>query len=57
MIWFAVLGLCAVSFLFAGIEAGLLSVDPVRLRHHVKQRTRGARRLTRLLEASGPRLW
>ena len=26
-----------VSFFFAGIEAGLLSIDPVRLRHHVKQ--------------------
>ena len=50
MIWLAVLGLCAVTFLFAGIEAGLLSVDPVRLRHHVKQGTRGARRLARLLE-------
>ncbi len=50
MIWLAVLGLCAVTFLFAGIEAGLLSVDPVRLRHHVKQKTPGARRLARLLE-------
>ena len=53
MIWFAVLGLCAVSFLFAGIEAGLLSVDPVQLRHQVKQRSRGARRLTRLLKHQG----
>ena len=44
MIWLAVLGLCAISFLFAGIEAGLLSVDPVRLRHQVKQ---GARRAPR----------
>jgi len=50
MIWLAVLGLCAVTFLFAGIEAGLLSVDPVRLRHHVKNKTPGARRLARLLE-------
>src|SRR5450432_1927725 len=50
MIWFAVIGLCAISFLFAGIEAGLLSVDPVRLRHRVKQRRPGARRLQRLLE-------
>ena len=53
MIWLAVFGLCAVSFLFAGIEAGLLSVDPVTLRHHVKQRTAGARRLARLLEHPG----
>jgi len=53
MIWLAVAGLCAISFLFAGMEAGLLSVDPVGLRHHVKQRTPGARRLTRLLEHPG----
>jgi CBS domain containing-hemolysin-like protein len=50
MIWSGVVLLCAVSFLFAGMEAGLLAVNPARLRHHVKQRTRGARRLERLLE-------
>ena len=50
MSWIPVILLCGVSFLFAGIEAGLLSINPVRLRHHVKQRTRGARRLERLLE-------
>lgn len=50
MIWLAIVALCAVSFLFAGIEAGLLSITPVQLRHHVKQKTRGARRLERLLE-------
>lgn len=50
MIWFAVFVLCAVSFVFAGMEAGLLSISPVRLRHHVKLRTRGAKRLERLLE-------
>lgn len=49
MIWLAVFALCAISFLFAGMEAGLLSVDPVGLRQHVKQRTSGARRLSRLL--------
>ncbi len=53
MIWLAVFGLCAFSFLFAGIEAGLLSVDELQLRHHVKQRTHGARRLSRLLEHPG----
>ncbi|HEX8679950.1 MAG TPA: CNNM domain-containing protein, partial [Chthoniobacterales bacterium] len=53
MIWFVVAGLCAVSFLFAGIESGLLSLDPVRLRHQVKQKTRGARRLARLQEHPG----
>jgi CBS domain containing-hemolysin-like protein len=50
MIWLAVMLLCAVSFLFSGMEAGLLAINPARLRHHVKQRTRGARRLERLLE-------
>jgi CBS domain containing-hemolysin-like protein len=39
-----------VSFFFAGIEAGLLSIDPVRLRHHVKQRSRAALRLDRLIK-------
>ncbi|MFN2508150.1 MAG: CNNM domain-containing protein [Chthoniobacterales bacterium] len=50
MIWLPVLAFCAVTFFFAGIEAGLLSVDPVRLRHRVKQGAAGARRLARLLE-------
>ena len=44
----AILCLWAASFLFAGIEAGLLSVDPVRLRHHVKQGKPAALRLERL---------
>jgi putative hemolysin len=44
----AILCLWTISFLFAGIEAGLLSVDPVRLRHHVKQRSPAALRLERL---------
>lgn len=50
MIWFAVAGLSAISFLFAGIEAGLLSIDPIRLRSHVKQQSPGASRLARLHE-------
>ncbi|MGI8821550.1 MAG: CNNM domain-containing protein [Chthoniobacterales bacterium] len=50
MIWLLIAALGAVSFLFAGIEAGLLSVDPLALRHHVKQKTPGAPRLARLLE-------
>ena len=47
---YAIVILClwTISFLFAGIEAGLLSVDPVRLRHHVKQRIPAALRLERL---------
>jgi CBS domain containing-hemolysin-like protein len=44
----AIFLLWTISFLFAGIEAGLLSVDPVRLRHHVKQRRPAALRLERL---------
>jgi len=45
---FIILFLWTVSFFFAGIEAGLLSVDPVRLRSHVKQGRRSALRLDRL---------
>jgi CBS domain containing-hemolysin-like protein len=44
----AILLLWTVSFFFAGIEAGLLSVDPVRLRHQVKQGKPAALRLDRL---------
>src|SRR5471032_1194386 len=39
-----------VSFFFAGIEAGLLSIDPVPLRHHVKQRKPASLRLERLMK-------
>jgi len=47
---YALLILCCwtVSFFFAGIEAGLLSIDPVRLRNHVKQGKASALRLERL---------
>lgn len=49
MIWgLAILLLWTISFFFAGIEAGLLSVDPVRLRHQVKQGQPAAVRLDRL---------
>jgi magnesium and cobalt exporter, CNNM family len=49
MIWvLAILLLWTISFFFAGIEAGLLSVDPVRLRNQVKQGKTAARRLDRL---------
>ncbi|CAN5263892.1 hypothetical protein BH20VER2_BH20VER2_03680 [soil metagenome] len=50
MLWLLILGLGLVSFLFAGIEAGLLSVDPVGLRQQVKQKAPGAERLELLLE-------
>jgi tetratricopeptide (TPR) repeat protein len=39
-----------VSFFFNGIESGLLSIDPVRLRQNVKRRVRAALRLNRLLK-------
>ena len=38
------------SFFFNGIESGLLSIDPVRLRQNVKRRVPAALRLNRLLE-------
>lgn len=47
---FAILFLWTVSFFFAGIEAGLLSIDPVRLRNHVKQHRPAALRLDRLIK-------
>jgi putative hemolysin len=39
-----------VSFFFNGIESGLLSIDPVRLRQNVKRRVPAAIRLNRLLK-------
>jgi putative hemolysin len=39
-----------VSFLFNGIESGLLSIDPIRLRQNVKRRVPAAIRLNRLLK-------
>ncbi len=39
-----------VSFFFNGIESGLLSIDPVRLRQNVKRRLPAALRLNRLLK-------
>src|SRR5438128_12050804 len=39
-----------VSFFFNGIESGLLSIDPVRLRKNVKHRVPAAVRVNRLLK-------
>lgn len=51
---FFIIGGCwAISFLFNGIEAGLTSIDPVRLRHHVKLNRPSAVRLDRLLKTPG----
>jgi magnesium and cobalt exporter, CNNM family len=48
--FFVIFGCWVVSFLFNGIEAGLVSVDPVRLRHHAKLSRPEAVRLDRLLK-------
>lgn len=51
MIAWVVIACCwVVSFVYAGIEAGLLSLDQVRLRHQVKLRNRSAILLDRLLK-------
>jgi putative hemolysin len=39
-----------ISFFFNGIESGLLSIDPVRLRQNLKRRAPAAVRLNRLLQ-------
>ena len=49
MIWFIIFCCWVVSFFFNGIESGLLSIDPVRLRKNVKNRVLAALRLNRLL--------
>jgi len=50
MIWLAILVCFAVSFVFSGIEAGLLSVNRVRLKHRLKHRDKAAIILNRLLD-------
>ncbi len=47
---FIIIGCWAISFLFSVIEAGLTSIDPVRLRHHVKLNRAAAVWLDRLLK-------
>src|SRR6188474_1318457 len=49
MVWIAISACLLCSFIFSGIEAGILSVSRVRLRHRVKMRDRAAIKLTRLL--------
>ena len=46
--WVIIFCCWVVSFVYAGIEAGLLSLDQVRLRHQVKLRNRSAMLLDRL---------
>ena len=50
MIWLLVAFCWAISFLFAGIEAGLLALDPVRMRHRADSGDRGARRLQKMVK-------
>ena len=50
MIWLVVAFCWAISFLFAGIEAGLLALDPVRLRHRADSGDRGACRLQKMVK-------
>ncbi len=49
MIWLAVAVCVLVSFVFSGVEAGILSVNRVRLKHRLKQRDRAALKLNRML--------
>src|SRR5260370_30379577 len=50
MIWLLVALCWIISFLFAGIEAGVIGLEPVRLRHRAKSGDRGARRLQEMLK-------
>lgn len=49
MIWLLVVACWLVSFLFAGIEAGLLALNTVRLRHRAKSGDHAAIRLEKML--------
>ena len=48
--WIIIIGCWVISFVFSGIEAGLLSLDQVRLRHQVKLQNRSAILLDRLVK-------
>ncbi|MEY2599146.1 MAG: hypothetical protein RLZZ142_1405 [Verrucomicrobiota bacterium] len=48
-VWWAILGCLAVSFLFSGVEAGILSLNRVRLRHRLKAKDPAALVLNRLM--------
>ncbi|MEI8340027.1 MAG: CNNM domain-containing protein [Verrucomicrobiota bacterium] len=49
MIWLVILVFLIVSFMFSGIEAGIMSVNRVRLRHRIKSGDKAAIKLDRLL--------
>jgi CBS domain containing-hemolysin-like protein len=50
MIWLAIVSCFIISFVFSGIEAGILSMNRVRLKHRLKHRDRAAIVLNALLE-------
>ena len=50
MTWFALIFCLAASFLFSGTEAGILSLNRLRLRHLARQRDRAAVHLEQVLE-------
>jgi putative hemolysin len=50
MITLVIIGCWVLSFFFNGIESGLLSIDPIRLRQNVKRHVLAAVRLDRLLQ-------
>jgi CBS domain containing-hemolysin-like protein len=50
MNWFVLVLCLAASFLFSGTEAGILSLNRLRLRHLARQRDRAAVRLQQVLE-------
>src|SRR5215468_7477074 len=50
MIWLLVAFCWIISFLFSGIEAGLLALNPVRLRHRAKSGDGAAQRLQKMLK-------
>lgn len=49
ILWLSITALWLVAFLFSGMEAGLLSLNRVRLRNRAKHRDRNALRLQKLL--------
>ena len=49
--FFELLACLGVSFIFSGVEAGILSINRVRLRHRAKLGEEAALVLSRLLEA------
>ncbi len=49
MIWVALLACLFVSFLFSGLESGVLSVNRVRMRHYARRGEEAAQKLDHLL--------